>query len=267
MNGEHHQHVARVLLAAYDSGPTEPPSDQHDDMTVDDGYAIQRAQVTHQQQAGRRVVGFKVGLTSAAMRRALGVDQPDFGHLLEDMAIADGGQLPAGRLLQPRAEPEIAFVLADTLAGPGVTASDVRAATATVAPALEIIDSRIAGWRITLADTVADNGSSGLFVLGPHRPLAGLDLGGLRCALLRDGEVLETGQGSAVLGDPAEAVAWLANELGRRGTTLTASQVILSGSCTAAYPIQPGQTVQAHFDILGSATATMQPLPAEVGVR
>lgn len=265
MNDEHYKHVTGVLLAAYEGSPTEPPSGQHPDMTVDDAYAVQLAQVAHRQRAGRRVVGFKVGLTSAAMRRALGVDEPDFGHLLDDMAIADGGQLPAGRLLQPRAEPEIAFVLADTLAGPGVTASDVRAATATVAPALEIIDSRIADWRITLADTVADNGSSGLFVLGPPRPLAGLDLGGLRCELLRDGEVLDTGQGSAVLGDPAEAVAWLANELGRRGTTLTAGQVILSGSCTAAHPIQPGQIVQAHFDVLGSATATMQPLPAQVG--
>jgi 2-keto-4-pentenoate hydratase len=261
------QQVTRDLLEAYRSGPVAPPTAQHPHMSVDDAYEVQRAQASRWQQDGRRIVGFKVGLTSAAMRRALGVDEPDFGHLFDDMSVPDRGWLPSRGLLQPRAEPEIAFVLSKPLAGPGATAADVRAATLAVAPALEIIDSRITDWRITLADTVADNGSSGLFVLGPQRPLSGLDLPSLGCELLLDGTVVDSGEGAAVLGDPAEAVAWLANELGRRGITLSAGQVILSGSCTAAHPIGAGQRIEARFDQLGSTSATVPALPVAVGAR
>jgi len=261
------EQVTHDLLEAYRGGPVAPPTARHPDMTVDDAYAVQLAQAARWQQDGRRVVGFKVGLTSAAMRRALGVDEPDFGHLFDSMSVPDRGELPSASLLQPRAEPEIAFVLADPLAGPGVTAADVRAATLAVAPALEIIDSRITNWQITLADTVADNGSSGLFVLGPQHPLTGLDLPALGSELLLDGNVVDSGAGAAVLGDPAEAVAWLANELGRRGTTLFAGQVVLSGSCTAAYPIAPGQRIEARFDQLGSASTTVQVLSAAASTR
>ncbi len=260
---------ADVLLAAYDDRRTLPPlTSVHPGMTVDDAYAVQLAQVGEWQRAGRRLVGFKVGLTSEAMRAALGVHEPDFGHLFADMGAPDGGDLPAERLLQARAEPEIAFVLGRDLPTVGVTAADVLGATAAVAPALEIIDSRITDWRIALADTVADNGSSGMFVLGPHRPPAGIDLPGLRCELLEDGEVVDAGVGAAVMGDPAEAVAWLANELGRRGATLAAGQVVLSGSCTAAHALVPGRRVEARFDGLGSASVRAPAAaPARAGVR
>jgi len=267
MDTQQREQVTHDLLDAYRGGPVDPPTARHPDMTVEDAYAVQRAQATVWQQAGRRVVGFKVGLTSAAMRRALGVDEPDFGHLLDSMLVQDHAVMPFQGLLQPRAEPEIAFVLSEPLAGPGVTAAEVRAATLAVAPALEIIDSRITGWHITLADTVADNGSSGLFVLGPQRPLTGLDLPSLRCELLLDGTVVDSGTGAAVLGDPAEAVAWLANELGRRGTTLSAGQMILSGSCTAAYPIAAGQRIEARFDTLGSANTTASTPRVAAGAR
>lgn len=261
------EQISRDLLEAYRVGPVAPPTARYPGMTVDDAYAVQLAQAARWKQEGRQVVGYKVGLTSAAMRRALGVDEPDFGHLFDGMSVPDRGALPSAGLLQPRAEPEIAFVLADSLAGPGVSAADVRAATLAVAPALEIIDSRITDWRITLADTVADNGSSGRFVLGPQHPLTGLDLPALGCELLLDGNVVDSGAGAAVLGDPAEAVAWLANELGRRGTTLLAGQVVLSGSCTAAHPITPGQRIEARFDQLGSTSTTMRALSAAAGAR
>lgn len=267
MDTQQRQQVAADLLEAYRGVTVAPPTAQFPDMSLGDAYSVQLTQVARWQQDDRRVVGFKVGLTSQAMRRALGVDEPDFGHLLHDMAVPDGGELPSHRLLQPRAEPEVAFVLASPLQGPGVTAAHVRAATETVAPALEIIDSRVTDWRITLSDTVADNGSSGLFVLGQQRPLDGLDLPALTCELLCDGDVLDSGLGSAVLGDPAEAVAWLANELGRRGTPLAAGQVILSGSCTAAHPILPGQRIEARFDTLGSTSVTVSALPVRTGVR
>jgi len=267
VNTQQRQQVAHDLLEAYRGSPVAPPTAQHPHMTIDDAYAVQLAQATRWQQDGRRIVGFKVGLTSAAMRRALGVDEPDFGHLFDNMSVPDRAELPFQSLLQPRAEPEIAFVLSEPLAGPGVTATDVRVATLAVAPALEIIDSRITEWRITLADTVADNGSSGLFVLGPQRPLTGLDLPSLHCELLLDGTVVDSGTGAAVLGDPAEAVAWLANELGRRGTTLSAGQVVLSGSCTAAYPIGAGQRIEARFDKLGSTSTTVATLAAAAGAR
>jgi 2-keto-4-pentenoate hydratase len=226
-------------------------------MSIRDAYAVQLAQVGTWTATGARVKGHKVGLTSAAMQRQLSVDQPDFGHLLDTMFLAEGTPADYGRFLQPRVEPEIAFVLGRPLAGPGVTAAEAIAAVDFVLPALEIIDSRIADWKITLADTIADNASSGGVVLGtrPVRPEA-IDLAMTGCLLFRNGRIEGTGAGGAVLGSPVNALVWLANVLGEQGAGLEAGHVVLPGSVTAAIPFAPGDTVSASFDRIGSVSIT-----------
>jgi 2-keto-4-pentenoate hydratase len=250
--------AAEALLRAYASGiPLPPLTDDYPDTSIDDAYAIQLAQVASWTGAGARVKGHKVGLTSAAMQRQLGVDQPDFGHLLDSMFLPEGVPAGIGRFLQPRAEPEIAFVLGRPLAGPGVTAADAIAAVDFVLPALEIIDSRITDWKITLADTIADNASSGAVVLGtrPIRPEA-LDLALTGCLLYRNGRIEGTGAGGAVLGSPVNALVWLANTLGSRGVTLEAGHVVMPGSVTAAIPLSAGDTISASFGQIGSVSIT-----------
>jgi 2-keto-4-pentenoate hydratase len=250
--------AAGTLAGAYTTRTPLPPlTASHPDLSVGDAYAVQLAQVAVWTDAGARVKGHKVGLTSAAMQRQLGVDQPDFGHLLDTMFLAEGTPAAYQRFIQPKAEPEIAFVLGRDLAGPGVTVAEALAAVDFVLPALEIIDSRIADWKITLADTIADNASSGAVVLGsrPVKPDA-LDLSLTGCLLHRNGRLEGTGAGGAVLGSPVNALVWLANVLGARGTALEAGQVILPGSVCAAIPFAPGDTVSATFDRIGSVSIT-----------
>lgn len=250
--------AAEALLGAYASHAAVPPlTSRYPGMSVGDAYSVQLAQVKAWAAAGARVKGHKVGLTSAAMQRQLGVDQPDFGHLLSTMFLPAGTPADYGGFLQPRAEPEIAFVLGKPLTGPGVTVAEAIAAIDFVLPALEIIDSRITDWKITLADTIADNASSGGVVLGtrPVRPEA-LDLAMAGCLLFRNGEIAGTGAGGAVLGSPVNALVWLANMLGDRGTGLEAGHVVLPGSVTAAIPFGPGDTVAAAFDRIGSVSIT-----------
>jgi 2-keto-4-pentenoate hydratase len=250
--------AAEVLLGAYASGVAVPPLTAGDPgMTIDDAYAIQLAQVAAWTAGGAKVKGHKVGLTSAAMQRQLGVGQPDFGHLTDTMFLPGGAPASIGQFLQPRAEPEIAFVLGRRLSGPGVTVAEALAAVDFVLPALEIIDSRITDWKITLPDTIADNASSGAVVLGgrPVKPDA-LDLSLTGCLLYRNGRIEGTGAGGAVLGSPVNALVWLANTLGERGVALAAGHVILPGSVCAAIPFGPGDTVAAAFDRIGSVTVT-----------
>jgi 2-keto-4-pentenoate hydratase len=250
--------AAGELLGAYESGLAVPPLTAGlPDLSVSDAYAIQLAQVDVWTGAGATVKGHKVGLTSAAMQRQLSVDQPDFGHLLDTMFLPEGVTADIGRFLQPRAEPEVAFVLGRPLRGPGVTVAEALAAVDFVLPALEIIDSRIADWKITLPDTVADNASSGAVVLGsrPVRPDA-LDLSLAGCLLHRNGRLEGTGAGGAVLGSPVNALVWLANTLGPLGVTLQAGHVVLPGSVCAAIPFGPGDTVSAAFDRIGSVSIT-----------
>lgn len=249
--------AAAALLDAYATGtPVSPLTKDHPDMSVADAYAVQLAQVEAWTAAGARIKGHKVGLTSAAMQRQMGVNQPDFGVLLDTMFLQDSAPIDTGRFLQPRIEPEIAFVLGRPLAGPGATAADAVAAVEYVLPALEVIDSRIADWKITLPDTIADNASSGGVVLGT-RPvrLDDQDLSLMGCLLRRDGDLIDTGAGGAVLGSPINALVWLANVLGERGVTLEAGHVVLPGSITAAVPVAPGQTLTATFAGIGSVTA------------
>lgn len=258
MDAESTEKAASLLLGAYASRiPIPPLTASHPALAVDDAYAVQLAQVAAWTAAGAVVKGHKVGLTSAAMQRQLGVDQPDFGVLLDSMFLPEGMTADYGRFLQPKAEPEIAFVLGRRLAGPGVTVAEAIAAVDFVLPALEIIDSRIADWKIALADTVADNASSGAVVLGarPVRPDA-LDLSLAGCLLYRNGAVAGTGAGGAVLGSPVNALVWLANTLGARGVALEPGHVVLPGSVCAAVPFGPGDTMSAAFDRIGSVSVT-----------
>jgi 2-keto-4-pentenoate hydratase len=259
MDADSVQKAAAVLLDAYATrAPVPPLTATYSDISVDDAYAIQRIQTNAWIKDGAVVKGHKVGLTSAAMQRQLGVDTPDFGVLTDGMFLPEGVTADIARFLQPRAEPEIGFVLGRELKGPGVTVAEAVAAIDFVLPALEIIDSRIADWKITLADTVADNASSGGLVLGsrPARP-GDIDLSLTGCLLHRNGRLADTGAGGAVLGgSPVNALVWLANVLGERGVALAAGHVILPGSVTAAIPVHPGDTISATFDRIGTVAIT-----------
>lgn len=249
--------AARQLLDAYGSGkPIAPLTATYDDMTLEDAYAIQLLQMDELISAGRTVKGHKVGLTSAAMQRLLGVDEPDFGHLLDDFFHLEHAPIPIGRFLQPRIEPEVAFVLSRPLRGPGVTVHEAIAAVDFVLPALEIVDSRIEDWKIGLFDTIADNASSGAVVLGSTpTDLREVDLRLAGAVMTRNGAVAGTGAGGAVLGSPITSLVWLANTLGARGVTLEAGHVILPGSVCAMVPVAAGDAVTATFAGLGSVTA------------
>lgn len=261
--------AAQALLEAYETKiPIAPLTDTHEGMSLDDAYAIQELQTRRRLEEGRVLKGHKVCLTSAATQRQLGVDQPDHGVLFDDMFFLEHAPIEAGHYLAPKVEPEIAFVLRSPLAGPGVTVVDAIGAVDYVLLALEIIDSRIRDWRITILDTVADNASSGGLVLGstPTR-LGDVDLRLVGVNLHRNGQLVATGAGGAVLGSPINALVWLANTLGPRGVTLEAGAVVLPGSITAAQAVDPGDTVTATFSGLGSVTAQFAPAPSTSEVR
>ena len=219
-----------------------------------DAYAVQLANIDLRRSAGDRVLGRKIGLTSLAMQTQLGVDQPDYGHLLASMGVANSGAVTTAELIAPRIELEIAFLLGRTLEGPGVTVADALAATEAVFPSLEIIDSRIADWKIGLVDTVADNASSGRFVM-PSRltPVRRLDLRLLGGIMEINGVLTSWSCGAAALGDPAACLAWLANSLAPFGGRLEAGEIVLSGALDKSVPVQAGDVVRADFDRLGSA--------------
>jgi 2-oxopent-4-enoate hydratase len=223
---------------------------------IDAAYAVQTAWVTERVGAGARVIGRKIGLTNPAVQRQLGVDRPDFGVLLDDMACPSGSTVDMARVLQPRIEAEIAFVLGADLTAPGIGRAEVAAATTQVVAALEIVDSRIAGWDITIVDTVADNASSGLFVLGERRGLDDLDLAGCAMTMWRGDEVVSQGNGAACLGDPVAAVAWLANEVRDRGVPLRAGEVILSGALGPVVPVGQGDAFRAEITGIGTVSVT-----------
>jgi 2-keto-4-pentenoate hydratase len=253
---------AAALREAYETrAPIEPPSETYPGFDVDAAYAVQLRQVDEWLADGAQLKGHKVGLTSVAMQRQLGVDEPDFGHLLDGMFHLQSAPIPAGRYLQPRIEPEIAFVLAQELRGPGVTTAEAARAVAFVLGSLEVIDSRVADWRTTITDTIADNASCGGVVLGVNPvELHSLDLALVGCNLYRNGELVGTGAGGAVLGHPLVALTWLANTLGERGVSIAAGQVVLPGACMASVPVSPGDVVTARFQGLGRVTARFAPV-------
>ncbi|MFD0920567.1 2-keto-4-pentenoate hydratase [Saccharopolyspora rosea] len=252
------EQAARRLLHAYETGePVAPLTEEYAGLTIVDAYAIQQRQVETWRAQGREIRGHKVGLTSAPMRRQMKVDQPDFGHLLDGMFHLESTPIAADEFISPRVEPEIAFVLGKPLRGPGVTVAEAVSAVDFVLPAVEIIDSRIRDWRISLPDTIADNASSGGVVLGSRpTPLSAVDLRLGGCVLHRNGRIAATGAGGAALGSPLNALVWLANTVGELGVELHEGHVVLPGSITAAIPVSAGDAVTATFAGLGSVTAT-----------
>lgn len=236
----------RALYTALRERRTLPPLIEQDPaLTVDDAYAISLDFLSRRIADGEKVVGKKIGVTSKAVQDMLGVHQPDFGFLTDWMFVDGDIDVDAKALIAPRAEAEIAFILKHSLNGPGVTAADVVAATESIAPCFEIVDSRITDWKIGIVDTVSDNASCGVYVIGDERlDPRGLDLPALHVAVTKNGEPLSEGYGHAVQGNPAQAVAWLANTLGAYGVTLDAGDVILSGSLVPLAPAAKGDTFE-----------------------
>lgn len=233
----------------------EPLTNRHADITIDDAYAIQQKMLARRLAAGEKVVGKKIGVTSKAVMDMLGVFQPDFGWLTDGMVFNEGQAVQANTLIQPKAEGEIAFVLKKTLKGPGITAADVLAATEGVMACFEIVDSRIRDWKIKIQDTVADNASCGVFVLGDRLvDPRDVDLGTCGMVLEKNGDIVATGAGAAALGHPANAVAWLANTLGAHGIALEAGEVILSGSLGIMVPVTAGDNLRVTIGGIGGCS-------------
>lgn len=257
MSAPSHEDLARRLRDAYTGGAVPPMRDGLDPVDVVGAYAVQEINTRFWEAQGRRIVGRKAGLTAKAVQTQLGVDQPDFGVLFDDMKVADGGKLDPARCLQPKAEAEIAFVLGADLPSPETTPEQVAAAVATVHAAIEIVDSRIADWKITFADTVADNGSSAFYVLADEgKPLPGLDLWTAGMVMQINGQAMSLGVGAAALGHPLNAAAWLAQTLASRGEPLKAGDVLLAGALGPMVALTPGDRVEAFVGGLGSCSFT-----------
>lgn len=253
---EHHEIATALRQAEGQRAAIEPVTLKYSRMSVHDAYLVQLINVAARVEAGSTVGGHKVGLSSKVMQEMMGVDEPDYGHLLSDMFVDASGDVDTESLLQPRVEVEPAFVLGATLPAPGCTTDDVVRCTQFIAPSLEIIDSRIANWTLTLCDTIADNASSGRLVLGPARvPIDEVDLGDTEATLHINGRLVDSGNTNAVLGNPLIAVAWLANKVHEFGVTLQAGHVVLPGSCTRAHDVGAGDTVRAEFATLGDVSA------------
>lgn len=233
-----------------------PLSETVDDLSIADAYAIQQAFVDLLRADGSTIVGYKLGLTSKPMQEMLGVDQPDHGPVLSSMVHDDGAAIRVDELLQPRIEAEIGLVLDRDLRGPGVSAWQAGTAIGGAIAALEVVDSRIEDWRITIVDTIADLASSAAIVLGTRVvPVEGFDLRTTGMVIRRGGRVEATGAGAAAMGNPVAAVAWLANTLAEYDVTLPAGHVIMTGALHAAFPIAAGDVIRTDFDRLGSVTA------------
>jgi len=237
--------------------PCDPIHEYLKDGDLDAAYAVQQVNIERRLAQGGRLIGRKIGLTAKAVQVQMGVDQPDFGTLLSDMIVGDGGTIPADRVLQPKVEAEIAFILGNNLDIEHPNAADVLRATAFIAPAIEIVDSRIAGWKINLLDTIADNASSGLLVMGsPTRSPLEFDFTGCQMKMALNGETVSTGIGAACMGSPVAAVAWLAERMRDNGTPLLAGQIILSGALGPMAPVTGEATVRTTIDGLGHVSVT-----------
>lgn len=247
---------AELLLRAEETRtPVSPLTAAWLEVDIPTAYRIQLKVLEQKLARGQKVVGMKIGLTSMAMQQMLGVYEPDYGHVLDSMVIMPGEPVRLSGLIQPKVEAEMAFVLREPLQGPGVTVARVLQATAGVMPSLEIIDSRIKDWKIKIQDTIADNASSAAIVLGGSlTPIEGIDLSLVGLTLEKDGQVVATASGAAVLGHPAAAVAWLANAIARYDLRLEPGMVVLSGSLTQAVAVEPGTVIHATFDRLGAVS-------------
>ncbi|MFI0376182.1 MAG: 2-oxopent-4-enoate hydratase [Candidatus Thiodiazotropha sp.] len=234
----------------------DPLTERETEITIEDAYHVSLRMVNRRVENGESIIGKKIGVTSKAVQNMLNVHQPDFGYLTDRMVYGNGDEMPISeKLIQPRAEGEIAFMLKRDLIGPGVSNADVLRATEAVIPCFEIVDSRIRDWRIKIQDTVADNASCGLFVLGdkavdPRK----VDLATAGMVVEKNGELLSTGAGAAALGSPVNCVAWLANTLGSFGIPLKAGEVILSGSLVPLEPVVAGDFMRVEIGGIGSAS-------------
>jgi len=249
--------VARLRDAAADRRPCEPVRDLIGRTDVAAAYAVQRELVAGRIAGGARVVGRKIGLTAEAVQRQLGVDRPDFGVLLDDMEVADGATVPAGHLLQPKVEAEVAFVLGEDLDVDDIDAARAAQAVEVAVASLEIVDSRIRDWDISFGDTVADNASSGSYVLGGRRVARGdVVPAEVEMSMSVNGEVASTGTGRACMGDPYLALAWLARTARELGDPLRAGQVVLSGALGPMVAVSSGDVVTAEISGLGAVSVT-----------
>nr|WP_090340131.1 2-keto-4-pentenoate hydratase [Mycolicibacterium malmesburyense]CRL69083.1 4-oxalocrotonate decarboxylase [Mycolicibacterium malmesburyense] len=245
--------AADLAQAERSKVPIPPLTDGHPDIDVVDAYEIQLINIRQRVAEGAKVIGHKVGLSSKAMQQMMNVDEPDYGHLLDDMAVHEDTPVKSADYLYPRVEVEVGFILADDLPGEGCTEDDVLAATAAFAPAIELIDTRITDWKIKLCDTIADNASSAGWVLGENRVSPkDIDITAIDAVLTRNGEVVAKGRSDAVLGNPVTAVAWLARKVDSFGVRLKAGDIVLPGSCTKAFDATPGAEYVADFAGLGS---------------
>ena len=244
-----------LYQALVDAKTVHPLTERHPDISIEDAYQIQKQLMKLRLAAGERVIGKKIGVTSKAVMNMLGVYQPDFGYLTDGMVYNEGQAIPMSRLIQPKAEGEIAFVLKKTLKGPGISSADVLAATEGVMACFEIVDSRIHDWKIKIQDTVADNASCGVFVLGDRLvDPRDVDLNTCGMVLEKNGDIVATGAGAAALGAPANAVAWLANTLGRLGIALEAGEVVMSGSLAIMVPVAAGDNLRVTIGGIGSCS-------------
>ena len=246
-----HELASQLRHAEITRVPIASPFARHID--VDEAYKVQLINIEKKLNEGAVITGKKIGLTSKAMQNLLGVNEPDYGHLLDTMEVENGGTISIQSLVQPRVEGETAFFLKKDLTGPNVSVMDVLQATEAIVPALEIVDSRIEDWKITLEETVADNASSGLYVLGEiPKKITDIDsLTHIGMAMYRNGELVNTGVGAAALGNPAICVAWLANKLSTYGISLKAGEVVLSGALAAMVEARPGDHFYAKFSEMG----------------
>ena len=235
--------------------PIAPLSAAHPDMTIEDAYHVQQRMIARRLEKGDRVIGKKIGVTSKAVMNMLGVHQPDFGYLLDSMVFNEGESVEMDTLIQPKAEGEIAFLLKKDLQGPGVTAADVLAATEGVMACFEIVDSRIQDWKIKIQDTVADNASCGVFVLGDQLvDIADLDLALAGMVLEKNGEIVVTGAGAATMAHPVNAMVWLTNMLGSLGIALKAGDIVLSGAMGAMVPVVRGDNLRMTIGGIGGCS-------------
>jgi len=260
LSGQTRTALAADLAEAERMRVSMPPlTAAHPDIDVVDAYEIQLINIRRRVAEGAVVRGHKVGLSSKAMQQMMGVDEPDYGHLLADMEVFEGVPVPAADYLCPRVEVEVGFILADDLPGAGCTEDDVIAATAAFAPSIELIDTRISDWKIALCDTIADNASSAGFVLGKQRVSPkDVDITAIDAVLTRNGEVVAQGRSDAVLGNPVTAVARLARKVDSFGVRLRAGDIVLPGSCTRAIDVGPGDEFVADFTGLGSVRLSFE---------
>jgi 2-keto-4-pentenoate hydratase len=251
--------AADLAQAERSREPIAPLTAAYPDIDVVDAYEIQLINIRQRVAEGARVLGHKVGLSSKAMQQMMGVDEPDYGHLLDEMQVFEDTPVKARRYLYPRVEVEVGFILAEDLPGAGCTEDDVLAATEALVPSIELIDTRITDWKIALCDTIADNASSAGFVLGQARVSpADVDVKAIDAVLTRNGEVIAEGRSDAVLGNPVTAVAWLSRKVESFGVRLRKGDIVLPGSCTRAIDARAGDEFVADFTGLGSVRLSFE---------